>query len=349
MNYSKEEIINILSEENLDNIDKLHKDAYRAKLNTIGNTVYFRGLIEISNICKKDCYYCGIRASNNICRYELSKEEVLESVKFAIDSGYGSIVIQGGERADNNFIEKISSLIRDIKKLDTPPLGITLSLGEQSLEVYKEWYKAGAHRYLLRIESSNPQLYSRIHPSDHLFVDRIIALENLKKVGYQVGSGIMIGLPFQTIEDLANDLLFLKEIDIDMCGMGPYLLHRDTPMYEYSQDLLSPEKRLELTLKMIAILRLIMPDINIAATTALQVIDKMAREKAILAGANIIMPNMTDGGVRKNYQIYENKPNINEDAIISCTKLEENLKTLGIPFAKGEWGDSLHFKNRRLL
>lgn len=316
----------------------------------IGNKVYFRGLIELSNICRKDCLYCGIRKSNKqVERYNLTDEEVLECAKYAYEKQFGSIVIQSGERTDNQFIERITHLVEEIKKLSYGSLGITLSLGEQTEETYKKWFEAGAHRYLLRIEEANKELYLKLHPNDklHDFQDRLDCLKVLRKVGYQVGTGVMIGLPFQTVEDLTNDLLFMKNFDIDMCGMGPYIEHEQTPLYEFKNHLWLLDDRLFMTFKMLALLRILMKDINIAATTALQAIDPMGREKAITFASNIIMPNITPAMVRKNYLLYENKPCTDENADDCIDCLRNRLKMAGAEQAFDEWGDSRHFFNRQ--
>ncbi len=346
---NKKELIHYLETQDRPQVEALFKQAYKKKVDTIGEKVFLRGLIEISNKCKKDCLYCGIRCSNtNVTRYELSDQQVLEAASFASRMSYGSLVIQGGELASAAFADRITRLLEAIKKMDSN-LGITLSLGEQSPEVYKQWFEAGAHRYLLRIETTNRDLYYKIHPHDkvHSFSERIKALHSLRETGYQLGTGVMIGLPFQTSEDLANDLLFFKELDIDMCGMGPYLEHSQTPLYASKDSLLSPDVRLDLSIRMVALLRLLCPDINIAATTAMQTINPNGREWAILAGANIVMPNMTIQEVRDSYQIYENKPSIADDAAISKSKIEENLTKFGIPIGWNEWGDSQHFKSRK--
>lgn len=350
MGLDRGEIIGYLQEESADVVKGLFDSAYRTKLETVGEKVYLRGLIEISNICRKNCLYCGIRSGNtDVSRYELSEDEVLDAAKFALEAGYGSLVIQGGERHDKKFVTKISRLVSKIKLLSEQyPLGITLSLGEQPREVYREWFEAGAHRYLLRIESSNGELYSRIHPydSNHTFKSRMDALHDLKSVGYQVGTGVMIGLPFQTLDDLANDLLFFRDFDIDMCGMGPYIEHSQTPLWNYRDQLLPTERRLDLSIRMVALLRLLMPDINIAATTAMQTLHPEGREMAIMAGANVIMPNMTIQSVRSEYRIYENKPGIEDDAAISKSKLESFLGEKNIPIGWNQWGDSIRFRNR---
>jgi len=346
---NREEIIRLLSISDMTEMNRLFERANALKIATIGNKVYLRGLIELSNICAKNCYYCGIRCENKkVERYELSDEEVFRAVDFAWRNRYGSVVLQSGEQQSPRFTERIISLLKQIKEQTNNEIGVTLSCGEQTREVYRRWFEAGAHRYLLRIESSTRDLYEKIHPNDalHDYDQRRAAINNLRAEGYQAGTGVMIGLPFQTIEHLADDLLFFQSMNIDMIGMGPYLEHHDTPLFEYREQLLSPEQRFYLSLKMVAVLRLLMPDINIAATTALQVLHPMGREMAVLAGANVIMPNMTITEVRKNYQIYEHKPGIYDDAEISKSKLEENLQQSGIEIGYGEWGDSHHFRKK---
>ena len=331
---------------------QLYARAATQRNQAIGNGVHLRGLIEISNICRKNCLYCGIRHSNpNVYRYELTDEEILEAARFAWQHNYGSVVLQGGERTDKTYVNRITRLLQEIKRLSNNQLGITLSLGEQDKATYQRWFEAGAHRYLLRIETSNSQLYRKIHPVDslHDFSTRLQCLEYLQECGYQTGSGVMIGLPFQTTEDLVNDLLFLKSIDIDMVGMGPYLEHQDTPLYVNREILLPISERLRLSLHMIAVLRLMIPDINIAATTALQAIDSLGREKALAAGANVIMPNITPESNRKNYKLYSNKPFSDESAEEILRQLIESCASYGCRVNLGEWGDSKHWhtKNRK--
>ena len=270
---------------------------------------------------------------------------MLAAVDFAWKNRYGSVVLQSGEQQSAHFTGRITRLLHEIKAYTNNEVGITLSCGEQSAATYREWFNAGAHRYLLRIETSNRELFYKIHPNNdkHSFDTRLNAIHRLRAEGYQVGTGVMIGLPFQTIEHLADDLLFLQSMNIDMAGMGPYLEHSQTPLYQHHHLLLPPEKRLELSLKMVATLRLLMPDINIAATTALQVLHPEGREMAVFAGANIIMPNMTLPDFRPDYLIYEHKPGVDDDAALSKSKLEQNLLNVGIAIGYGEWGDSRHF------
>lgn len=344
--FKKEDILKLLQADGSLRT-ALFKESATTKEKHVGNIVYYRGLIEFSNICGKNCYYCGIRAGNeNVKRYNLTDEEILSSVRFAHDNKYASVVLQSGELANEVFVSRIEKLLKEIKKLTNDGIGVTLSLGEQTEETYTQWKEAGAHRYLLRIESSNPDLYYKIHPNNenHNFQTRLNCLKTLKNIGYQVGTGVMIGLPFQTFDDLASDLLFMKDFDIDMCGMGPYIEHKDTPLYLQHESLLPREKRFDLALKMIAILRLMMPDINIAAATALQAIDPMGREKAIKIGANIIMPNITPGKYRDNYKLYEGKPCTDEEADDCTSCLEARIALTGNEVGYGKWGDSKHFK-----
>jgi biotin synthase len=344
----REDILNLLSaapEESR----KIFAKAREIKLEHVGNMVYFRGLIEFSNYCSKNCYYCGIRSGNKrYQRYELPDEEVLEATRFASENRYASVVIQSGERSTKSFVSRIESLLHKIHDLTKGTLHITLSLGEHSEETYRRWFDAGAHRYLLRIEVSDPELYKKLHPSDkrHDHQRRIKALEILRQTGYQVGTGVMIGLPFQSLADLAGDLLFFRDFDVDMVGMGPYLEHEDTPLYRYRELLLPKMERFRLSLKMVAILRIMMKDINIAATTAMQTIDPQGREKALMVGANVIMPNLTPVKYRNDYLLYENKPCIDEDAEACHTCLETRIRMAGDEIGYGEWGDSRHFKVR---
>ncbi len=324
----------------------LFAKASEIKEAAVGNKVYFRGLIEFSNYCRKDCFYCGIRKSNhNINRYDLTDDEIIDAARFAYEQKYASIVLQSGELMSEKFTGRIEQLLKKIHQSTNGSLHITLSLGEQKEETYHRWFESGAHRYLLRIETTNRDLYKRIHPNNsrHSFENRLNSLEFLKKTGYQTGTGVMIGLPFQTYSDLANDLLFMRDFGIDMVGMGPYIEHSNTPLIEFRSRLLPLEERFKLSLRMIAALRILMPDINIAAATALQAIDKMGREKGIKAGANVIMPNITPGKYRDSYKLYENKPCTDENADDCTTCLVGRIGLTGNTIGFGEWGDSKHY------
>ena len=347
--FSHDDLVTLLSAEG-DERQQLFQRTQWVKLQSVGNKVYFRGLVEFSNICAKDCLYCGIRKSNEkVVRYEATDDEILEACRFAWQNRFGSVVLQSGELSSPAFVNRVDSLLRKIKQLSNGELGITLSCGEQSIETYRQWRESGAHRYLLRIESSNPELYRKIHPENdfHSFDRRLQALQDLKTASYQLGTGVMIGLPFQTTQDLANDLLFLKQLNVDMVGMGPYIEHEDTPLYEFRNLLKTKQERFDLALKMIATLRLLMPDINIAAATALQAIDPAGREKALTIGANILMPNLTPCEYRKEYQLYEDKPCLDEDAELCRNCLEARIELAGCEIGYGEWGDSRHYlKNK---
>lgn len=314
--------------------EALFAEAVAVRNEAIGDKVYLRGLIELSNRCRKNCLYCGIRSGNRaVDRYELTDKEVLGAVEYAWRAGYGSVVIQAGERGDEGFVARIESLLKTIKKLSNNELGVTLSLGEQDRDTYRRWFRAGAHRYLLRIESSSPELYGRIHPADHSYGRRRECLDVLREEGYQVGTGVMIGLPYQTVENLADDLLFFRALDIDMCGMGPYIEFPGAPLAEMAAPFTRPE-RLQMALRMIALLRLLMPNINIASTTALHALHPQGRQLGIAAGANVMMPNLTPEVVRGSYRLYDNKPLADMD-------LSGFNVSLG-----NEWGDSRHFAER---
>ena len=343
--FTIEDLIILLSCNGEDQTE-LIKKAHQVRRKVVGNKVYFRGLVEFSNVCSKDCLYCGIRRSNSaVVRYNASDDEILEACRFAWKNRFGSVVLLSGELISAAFIRRVDKLLRKIKQLSNNELGITLSCGEQSIETYRRWFESGAHRYLLRIETSNRELYYKIHPVDkrHSFERRLEALQLLKEAGYQTGTGVMIGLPFQTMEHLAADLLFFKDIDIDMCGMGPYIEHEHTPLFQYRHLLSDKYDRFLLAIKMISALRLLMPDINIAAATALQAIDPAGREKGLMAGANVLMPNLTPCKYRKDYLLYENKPCLDEDAELCRNCLEARIELAGSEIGYDEWGDSRHF------
>lgn len=346
--FSREDLVYLLQTGETER-KVLFAKAAEVKKQHVGNKVYFRGLIEYSNRCAKNCYYCGVRSGNrNVVRYRLTDEEVLDAARFAYDNHFASIVIQGGEVFTPAHIRRIGKLLEKMKQFSGSRLGITLSLGEQNAETYRYWFECGAHRYLLRIETSNPGLYQKLHPDNdlHRFSTRMRALEDLRAEGYQVGTGVMIGLPFQTLDDLAGDLLFFKEIDIDMAGMGPYIEHEHTPLYVHRETLLPRTERFILSLKMVALLRIMMPDINIAATTAMQSIDPQGREKAMMVGSNVIMPNLTPLKYRENYLLYQDKPCIDEEADECQRCLEARIHLAGCEIGWDEWGDSKHFAAR---
>ncbi len=346
--FSRSDIIILLSVDNDAERNLIFQKAAEVREKHIGNNIYLRGLIEYSNTCSKNCLYCGIRAGNKkVNRYCLNEEEVLSCARYAYNQNYGSVVIQSGERSGQQFIDSIDKLIKGIKKLSNGELGITLSCGEQAEETYRRWFESGAHRYLLRIESSNEELYYRIHPKDenHDFNKRLMALNHLKSAGYQVGSGVMVGLPFQSEENLADDLLFLQKIDVDMIGMGPYIEHPETPLFDLRNKIPDPKARFEKTLLMIAIIRIMLKNINIAASTAMDTLDNEGRIKAILAGANVLMPNITPIKYRENYQIYKDKPVLTEaDELVGKLEASPLLKDYHIIY--NAWGDSPHFGKR---
>ncbi len=323
-------------------------DVMRAQ---VGDAVFYRGIIELSNICACDCNYCGIRASNGkVERFTLTEQEIMDGARWCARAGYGSLVLQAGERGDGGFRDFIAGLVRRIRAESVLPelpqgLGITLSLGEQPLETYRQWHAAGAHRYLLRIETTNPGLFGRIHPPAQTLAARLRALEDLAAAGFLVGTGVMIGIPGQTLEMLADDILFFRDHPIDMIGMGPWLPHLDTPMGDWVQPLGEAEQ-LQLCLNMIAAVRLACPDLNIAATTALQAMVPDGRERGLSYGANVTMPNLTPVHARGNYKLYEGKPCMDEAREECRGCLMGRVESVGRTVALNQWGDPPAYARR---
>lgn len=346
---SREDLIYLLLTKDEEEVQMLLAEGQATAAKYSGRLVSLRGLVELSNICKKNCYYCGIRCGNKHTeRYMLNSSVVLEAAEYAWRKGFGSLVIQSGERSDRAFTSHITDLLRQIKALSKQELGITLSCGEQSADVYREWYEAGAHRYLLRIEASDRKLYRKLHPNDanHDFDRRLQALQDLQDAGYQTGTGVMIGLPYQRIENLADDLIFMRDFNVDMVGMGPYIPHHDTPLYHRHEDIPTVAERLDLSLRMIALLRIIMKDINIAASTAMNALHPQGRLMAISSGANVFMPNITPIDQASNYMLYEGKPVAGDMATSVLSELEKDLPGIGYSINYHSWGDSKHYFKR---
>ncbi len=297
---TKEEIVSLLNSNEYDK--ELFEAADRVRKQYVGDEVHLRGLIEFTNICKRNCLYCGLRAQNsNIKRYRLQPEEIVDLAKKAVGYGYKTLVLQGGED-DYYNVERMTYIIKEIKKLN---VAMTLSLGEKTTEEYKAYKEAGADRYLLRIETTDKKLYEDMDPGmSH--EERIRCLEDLKALDFEIGTGCLVGLPNQTMESLAEDILFFKSINADMIGIGPFIPNEDTP--------LKGEKGGDFTvsLKVMAITRLLLPDINIPATTAMESLNKQGRIIALQSGANVVMPNVTEGEYRKLYALYPGKICVND-------------------------------------
>lgn len=301
-----------------------------------GNDVYVRGLIEISNICKNDCLYCGIRHSNNGCsRYRLSEQEILFCCEEGYKLGFRTFVMQGGEDSFFND-ELLCRLIREIKKR-YPDCAVTLSLGERSRESYEILFNAGADRYLLRHETADPDLYHRLHPEAMSFEHRMQCLKNLKEIGYQTGCGFMVGAPYQTNRSLSADLKFVEQFRPAMCGIGPFIPHAATPFSEFEAG------ALETTLFLLSLLRLIDPGLLLPATTALGTIDPKGREQGILAGANVVMPNLSPVSVRKKYELYDNKICTGEESAQCKSCLSRRMESIGYKIVTDR-GDKKPFK-----
>ncbi len=327
---------------------ELFAAAYAVKGREVGRSVAFRGLVECGNVCEKDCLYCGIRKGNANCRrYTMDADEIVREAEWSFKAGYGSLVIQSGEISGEAHAAFIEGVLKRIHGFAGEDFGITLSLGEQDEGTYRRWREAGAHRYLLRIETSNPELYAKLHPADHSWKRRRECLRALRRCGYQVGSGVMAGLPGQTLDDLAADIEFFAAEDLDMIGMGPYIPHPDTPLgrcVEWTPE--AKAERLELGLRMIAVTRLHLHDVNIAAATALQALDPEGREKGLLAGANVVMPNVTDAAYRRDYQLYAGKPCLDENSTLCRGCLERRIASIGEKVNWNARGDSPHWRKR---
>lgn len=303
-------------------IDFLHYRARHVSQKVYGNKVYIRGLIEFTNYCKNDCYYCGIRKSNsNASRYRLTKDQILECCDTGYQLGFRTFVLQGGE--DGFFSdEKLVDIISSIKSKYND-CALTLSIGEKSRESYKSYFDAGADRFLLRHETAEKTHYNKLHPDNLSLENRMNCLYNLKEIGYQVGSGFMVGSPYQTLDSILKDLRFLKELNPQMVGIGPFIPHKDTKFFDKECG------SVELTLKLLSIIRLMLPNALIPATTALGTADNNGREKGVLAGANVIMPNLSPMDVRGKYLLYNNKKYTGDEASESVNNLKVSMKKIG--------------------
>lgn len=319
---SKEEFVTLLTDMTEEDLENLRLRAQKISKKNFGNKIYTRGLIEFTNYCKNDCYYCGIRRSNHeVSRYRLTDEEILKCCKTGYDLGFRTFVLQGGE--DGSYSdEDITNLIKMIKEAH-PDCAITLSIGEKSYESYRKYYEAGADRYLLRHETADEEHYTKLHPSKMSLQNRKQCLKDLKEIGFQVGAGFMVGSPYQTLEHIAGDLLFLKELSPHMIGIGPFIPHHQTPFAGENQGTLTQ------TLILISILRLMFPEVLIPATTALGTIHPNGRELGILSGANVVMPNLSPTGVRKQYELYDNKICTGDEAAECRFCLDRRMKKIG--------------------
>ncbi len=318
-------------------VEELHAAAREACAQQYGKVVFIRGLIEFTNICKNDCYYCGIRRSNSkVDRYRLSKEDVLDCCTRGHAMGFRTFVLQGGE--DGQLTDAfMCDLVSEIhRRFDD--CAITLSIGERSRESYQRLYDAGAQRYLLRHETATAEHYARLHPKALMLKHRMNCLQDLKEIGYQVGCGLMVGSPFQTCEHLVRDLRYIKELQPHMVGIGPFIPHHDTPFRDY------PAGSTDMTLKLLSLVRLLVPGVLLPATTALGTALGDGRERGVLAGANVVMPNLSPLNVREKYSLYDNKLCTGDETAEQLEKLRERFAGIGYQVAVSR-GDSLLTKN----
>lgn len=319
---SAQEYRSLLENDDRDFCDRLSKEARKAADGVYGHEIFVRGLIEISNFCRNNCFYCGIRAANpSLERYRLSKDEILGCCRKGYALGFRTFVLQGGEdpRQDDEWTENTVAAIHK----EFPDCAITLSLGEKSPESYLRLKEAGAERYLLRHETFNSGHYSRLHPSGMSRERRLGCLESLKSLGYQTGAGFMVGSPYQTLDNVVEDLLYLQELRPEMIGIGPFIHHSSTPFADF------PDGSVTLTLKLISILRLMDPEALIPATTSLATLEPEGRRKGILAGANVVMPNLTPAARRGDYALYEGKAASGAEAAEGLEELKKELAAIG--------------------
>ena len=319
---SREEFISLIENRNPELAGYLFERALAVRHRHYGHDVYIRGLIEFTNYCKNDCFYCGLRASNrNAQRYRLSKEQIMDCCREGYRLGFRTFVLQGGEDPWYNA-ERIEGLVRTIKS-EFSDCAVTLSVGEHPREVYQRWYDAGADRYLLRHETATAKHYSMLHPANLSLENRLRCLWDLKEIGYQVGCGIMVGSPGQTTENIADDLLFMAKFQPDMVGIGPFIPQHDTPFRDKTAG------TLELTVFLLGIIRLMLPQVLLPSTTALGTIHPTGREQGILAGANVCMPNLSPTEVREKYALYDNKICTGDEAAQSLNSLKKRMESIG--------------------
>lgn len=325
-------------------LEALLDQADQARRENRGDEVYLRGLIEFSNYCQKNCYYCGLRRSNQeVLRYRMSRKEIVEQALAAQQLGFQSLALQSGEVHGKEMVDFLVQVIADIKELSSrdgsPGLGITLSVGELSYADYRRLWEAGAHRYLLRTETSDPELFAGIHPPSQSLQSRLDCLQALQDIGFQVGTGIMVGLPGQTIDHLLADLQFFMDMNIDMAGLGPYLPHPQTPM---GQNMVNSQIDPWLhTIKIMALTRILMPDINMVASTALQSLHPQGLRWGLKAGANVVMPVMTPAVYREQYRLYSGKQ------YKSFKQIQTEIEAAGYRLGLWKWGDSLRWSKRQ--
>lgn len=321
-NADRNDLIRIISSRNPEYDEFLFKTADSIRRRIYGTDVYIRGLIEISNYCKNNCLYCGIRCKNkNAERYRLDEDEILECCDEGYRLGFRTFVMQGGE--DSFFTDEMICRIVSAVKKKYSDCAVTLSLGEKSYESYKAFYEAGADRYLLRHETASAEHYKKLHPQNMSFENRMKCLENLKSIGFQTGAGFMVGSPYQTDENLADDLLFISRFKPHMVGIGPFIPHQDTPFKEF------PQGSLRDSLVMVALTRLLLPNALIPSTTALGTIDSNGRELGLKAGANVVMPNLSPVRFRKLYSLYDNKICTGEESAQCKVCLENRVRNAG--------------------
>lgn len=331
---SPDELRQLLTRCDTETLRHINEQAREVSLQHFGNKIYIRGLIEVTNCCRNNCYYCGIRKGNTkLERYRLSLENMIDCCKQGYELGFRTFVLQGGEDPALTD-ERIEKIVADIRQ-HFPDCAITLSLGERSREAYERFFRSGANRYLLRHETYDESHYHRLHPAEMSCRHRLQCLQDLKEIGYQTGTGIMVGSPGQTVDHLIRDIVFIEKLRPEMIGIGPFLPHHDTPFAQY------PAGTVEQTLLLLSIFRLMHPSALIPSTTALATLTPDGRERGILAGANVVMPNLSPREERRKYELYNDKASLGAESAEGLAMLQRQLQTIGyeISTARGDFGD----------
>ena len=329
---SDDEFLSLIMMDDAEAEEYLAVKADEARQKIYGRDVYIRGLIEFTNYCKNDCFYCGIRKSNSCAqRYRLTQQQIMDCCREGYELGFRTFVLQGGD--DPYFTaQRIADIVKEIK-VKYPDCAVTLSVGERDMNTYQQWFDAGADRYLLRHETADKDLYSNLHPEDMSWENRLDCLDNLKKIGYQVGCGFMVQTPGQTAEIILKDLRYIQKLQPHMVGIGPYIPHKDTPMKDCAAG------TAELTLRLLAIIRLMLPQVLLPATTALGTIKGDGRQLGMKHGANVVMPNLSPTDVRSKYLLYNNKIATGEEAAESLALLKASMSDVGyrVVTDRGDW------------
>jgi biotin synthase len=346
---NREDLVYLLTTRDKSERMQIFRKAAAVRERYVKNNIYLKGLIEFSNRCANNCYYCGIRGDNeSVNRYTLPAEEVIETARHAFHSGYGTVLIQSGERRDTVFTNQVCDLLRQIKMLSNNKLGITLNCGVQSDKVYREWFDWGAHSYILGMATFSEELYGKLHPlkGTDTLASKMDRLAALKRIGYHTGAALLVGLPFQTADELAGEIIRCRDIDLDLVCLDSYIPHDQTPLAVYRDELAPSRERFELAQRMIALARIVLKDVNIIPGLSLDAIHPSGRAIGIISGANILLPNLTPCRSSEQFELFNDKELLNDYADCTVVEIIEKVRPYELEIIYEDWGDSPHFRNR---